>query len=72
MRYLELYRKYSGGHGAARVEAARAMFSHLYRARRHSANSGYAIMRDLAGRDKILKASWSPEEFAALRRGKPL
>lgn len=72
VRYLELYRKYSGGHGAARVEAARAMFSHLYRARRHSANSGYAIMRDLAGRDKILKAAWSPEEFAALRRGKPL
>ncbi len=72
VRYLELYRNYAEAQGDQRVAAAREMFSYLYRTRLHSANAGYAIIRDLASRDRFLWDRWSPEEQKALRRGELL
>lgn len=71
VRYLELYRQYSIASGAKRIEAARELFSFLYRSRAHSVNAGYALMRDLRGRDRTLAGGWTQAEKHALRRGVP-
>jgi sialate O-acetylesterase len=70
VRYLELYKAYSDASGSARQQAVREMFSHLYRARAHSTNHAYGIIRDIAGRDRSLV--WTDEEKKAFGSGKPL
>lgn len=72
VHYLELYRKYSAASGAKRLEAARELFSFLYRSRNHAVNAGYALIRDIAGRDSSLNDAWSDEEKKANRAGTPL
>ena len=70
VRYQELYKKYADVSGPARQQAAREMFSHLYRARFHSTNHAYGIIRDLSGRDRSL--GWTQEETKSFGRGVPL
>ncbi|MEI6168913.1 MAG: DUF4838 domain-containing protein [bacterium] len=70
VRYLELYKKYADASGPARQQAAQEMFSHLYRARFHSTNHAYGIIRDLSGRDRSL--GWTQEERKSFGRGVPL
>jgi hypothetical protein len=72
VRYLELYRKYAEASGNERQKAAREMFSHLYRSRFHAADAGYAITRDLSGRDGSLRDGWSAEERKSFGQGAPL
>jgi hypothetical protein len=70
VRYLEFYKAYADASGAARQQAVREMFSHLYRARFHSSNNAYAIIRDISGRDRSLV--WTDEERKSFGRGVPL
>lgn len=72
VRYLELYKKYADASDSNRVQAAREMFSHLYRARFHSANSAYAIIRDIPKRDRTLQAALTDAEKKSIRSGVPL
>jgi hypothetical protein len=69
VRYLELYRNYATASAAERLVAARNLFSFLFRSRLHPVNHGYAIIRDLAARDTILRDSWTEAEKRAFRGG---
>ncbi len=68
-RYLELSRVYSESNGVQRQGAAKAMFSHLYRAKERSVNHARGIIRNITHRDKTLE--FDPEERRRLRAGTP-